>query len=56
MVYESLGEIFRHFFNYVAFSTKVFYIDDEEVLESLINESDELTYISRLYIIMYNGE
>ena len=33
----------------VAAITKVFSIDDEEVLDTLVNESDELAHICKLY-------
>ena len=34
---------------FVVTITKVFSIDDEEVIDALINESDELTHICELY-------
>ena len=37
------------FLEFVAAITKVFSIDDEEVLDALVNESDELAHICELY-------
>ena len=41
--------IWQAILEFVAAITKVFSIDDEEVLEALVNESDELAHICELY-------
>ena len=41
--------IWQAILEFVSAITKVFSIDDEEVLDALINESDELTHICKLY-------
>ena len=41
--------IWQAIFEFVAAITKVFSIDDEEVLDALVNESDELVHICELY-------
>ena len=42
-------KIWQAILEFVAAITKVFSIDDEEVLGALVNESDELTHICELY-------
>jgi len=41
--------IWQAILEFVAAITKVFSIDDEEVLDALVNESDELAHICELY-------
>jgi len=41
--------IWHAILEFVAAIAKVFSIDDEEVLEALVNESDELAHICELY-------
>ena len=41
--------IWQAILEFVAAITKVFSIDDEEVLDALVNESDELVHICELY-------
>ncbi len=48
LLYES-ERIQQAILEFVAAITKVFSIDDEEVLDTLVNESDELAHICELY-------
>ncbi len=41
--------IWQAILEFVAVITKIFSIDDEEVLNALVNESDELAHICELY-------
>ena len=41
--------IWQAILEFVAAITKVFSIDDEEVLDALVNKSDELVHICELY-------
>lgn len=41
--------IWQAILEFVSAITKVFSIDDEEVLDALINESDELAHICKIY-------
>ncbi len=41
--------IWQAILEFVAAITKVFSIDDEEVIDALVNESDELAHICELY-------
>ena len=41
--------IWQAILEFVTAITKVFSIDDEEVLDALVNESDELAHICELY-------
>ena len=41
--------IWQAILEFVAAITKIFAIDDEEVLNAMVNESDELAHICELY-------